>query len=533
MLIIMMKKLDMRSYISIMSFVGILICGTVLFTSCDAGFDSMNVDDTAVNELEPMMLLNDQIRLTPNSGIYGFLLYDAAIVQQIIAPYGQTLAGGNFNQDNQFDWVINYFDNDYARLAHAVDVIENTRGSDFYYNAHQKARIWKAFMGLLATDTIGDAPYSEAGLGFHEEILNPVYDTQQSIYESALQEILEATQALDPNRRIETSDILYSGDITKWKRFGFSLLLRYGMRVSEVNPGLAEQYVADAYQGGVFQSNDDNAMLIRDNNYNFSLSGTFNGGERHNFYLTDVFVNYLRDNNDPRLRSFAVRYVGAGGIGDQDDRLNSSTDPTDQIGMPLGHDQTTIHNQASSDGLASMWDYSQVDRDRMVNQQAPDFLITYAQTQLLLAEAAERNWIPGDGIDYFTEGVRAHLEQMELHHQDMAIPQNDINTYVNAQNSAYQTGDVYEHIHNQYWVAGFIINPREVFANWRRTGYPQLDPNPYPDQEIGGDFIRRRPYIEREISVNTANVQAAIQNQGWSGNLLDARVWWDTGSYNP
>ncbi|WP_395257070.1 SusD/RagB family nutrient-binding outer membrane lipoprotein [Halalkalibaculum sp. DA3122] len=503
------------------------------FTSCDAGFDSMNVDETAVNELEPMTILNDQIQLTPSSGIYGHLLYDAAIVQQMIAPYGQTLAGGNFNQDNQFPWVIDYFDDDYSIISHAVDVIENTRDDDFYHNAHQKARIWKAFVGLLATDTIGDAPYSEAGLGYHEGVLNPSYDTQESIYESALQEIQQATEALDPNSRIETNDILYAGDITKWKRFGYSLLLRYGMRLSEIAPGTAQQYVQAAYNGGVFQSNEDNAIIVRNDNYNFSLSGTFNGGERHNFYLTEVFVDYMKENDDPRLRSIAVRYVGATGIGDQDERLNRSTDPADQIGMPLGHDQTTIHDQAASDGLESMWDYSQVDRDRMVSQTAPDFLITYAQTQLLLAEAAERNWISGPAVDFFTEGVRAHLEQMEQHHPDMAIPQSEIDDYVSEQEQAYLAENPYEHIHNQYWVAGFIINPREVFSNWRRTGYPQLDPNPYPDQEISGDFIRRRKYVEREIAVNADNVRSAIERQGWSGNNLDARVWWDTESYNP
>ncbi|MDZ7691440.1 MAG: SusD/RagB family nutrient-binding outer membrane lipoprotein [Balneolaceae bacterium] len=184
-------------------------------------------------------------------------------------------------------------------------------------------------------------------------------------------------------------------------------------------------------------------------------------------------------------------------------------------------------------GSSSMWAYTQVDRDRMVNQLAPDFLITHAQTQLLLAEAAERNWIPGAGVDYFSAGVRAHLEQMEMHHPDMAIPQGEIDDYVSDQIVAYNAGNPYQYIHNQYWVAGFIINPREIFSNWRRTGYPQLDPNPYPDQEISGDFIRRRPYVEREIAVNNTSVQSAIDNQGWSGNNLDERVWWDTESYNP
>lgn len=522
------KKKCLHTFVTVTTLLGLII-----FAGCDAGFNEMNVDDTAADGLEPMMIMNNQIQLTPSSGIYGHLLYDMAIVQQIVAPYGQTLAGGNLNQDNQTEWVITYWDDDYSIVSEVVGVIEDTRDNEAYHNVHQKARIWRAFMGLLITDTVGDAPFSEAGLAYHEEILEPVYDPQQSIYETALEELLQATQALDSNRPVESTDILYAGDITRWKRFGYSLLLRYGMRLSEIAPQLAEQYVRAAYEGGVMQSNDDNAVIMRDSNYNFSLAGTFTGGERYNFYLTDVFVDHLKVTDDPRLGSFAVRYVGAATIGDQDNRINRSTDPDDQIGLALGHDQSTINNQVQEDNIESMYGYSQVDRDRMVRQQAPDVLITYAQTQLLLAEAAERGWVPGSGETYFSEGVRAHMEQMELHHPDMAIPENEIEDYVSAQSQQYLSGNPYEHIHTQYWIAGFIITPREVFSNWRRTGYPELDPNPYPNKDISGDFIRRRPYLDRELSVNTESVQAAIENQGWSGNNLDERVWWDTGSYNP
>lgn len=518
------------------TYVVLLVCsfvGFIFLSGCDNGFDAMNIDETAANEIEPMMILNNQIQLTPASGVYGHLVYDMAIVQQVVAPFGQTFAGGNLNQDNQTPWVISYWDDDYSILSEAVNVIHNTQGSDIYFNAHQKARIWKAYTGLLITDTVGDAPYSEAGLAYQDEILNPVYDSQQDIYEAALAEILDATESLDPNSRIESTDILYAGDIGKWKRFGYSLLLRFGMRLSEIDEQLAEQYVSAAYDGGVFQSNDDNAMVLRNSNYNFSMAGTFTGGERHSFYLTDFFVDHLQSTNDPRLESFAVRYVGAETIGNQDDRMNRSTDPGDQIGLEIGNDQSTIGNQVSEDGLESMYDYSQVDRDRMVRQQAPDILISYAQTQLLLAEAAERNWIPGNSEDYFSNGVRAHLEQMEIHHQDMAITEAEIDDYVSEQVQEYLSGNRYEHINTQYWIAGFIINPREVFSNWRRTGYPELAPNPYPNQDISGDFIRRRPYLDRELSVNTQQVRDAIDNQGWSGNNLDVRVWWDTESYNP
>ncbi|MFZ6009138.1 MAG: SusD/RagB family nutrient-binding outer membrane lipoprotein, partial [Bacteroidota bacterium] len=80
-----------------------------------------------------------------------------------------------------------------------------------------------------------------------------------------------------------------------------------------------------------------------------------------------------------------------------------------------------------------------------------------------------------------------------------------------------------EQINTQYWIASFPGGP-EVFANYRRTGYPALTPNPYPGREV--NFIKRLTYPVSEGSVNAANVNEAVQRMG--PDALDTRVWWDT-----
>ena len=70
-----------------------------------------------------------------------------------------------------------------------------------------------------------------------------------------------------------------------------------------------------------------------------------------------------------------------------------------------------------------------------------------------------------------------------------------------------------------------FLNGPEAFANFRRSGYPDLAPNPYPGSEINGDFIRRLTYPDSEFSVNNDNVQQAVARQG--PDNLDTRVWWD------
>ena len=117
-----------------------------------------------------------------------------------------------------------------------------------------------------------------------------------------------------------------------------------------------------------------------------------NGTEAANFYLVKPFVDTLKNNNDPRLPAIAIRYKGAtSGATQTIDR--GSTVPADQIGMPMGYDNGTIVARATSDGLASFYDYSQVDRRRMAKTASPMFFVTAAQTNLLLAEAKFRGWI--------------------------------------------------------------------------------------------------------------------------------------------
>src|SRR4051812_14623106 len=60
------------------------------------------------------------------------------------------------------------------------------------------------------------------------------------------------------------------------------------------------------------------------------------------------------------------------------------------------------------------------------------------------------------------------------------------------------------------WVSSFL-NGSEAWANFRRSGFPALAPNPYPsaDPAVKGGFIHRLVYPVRERSVNTANYNEA------------------------
>lgn len=492
----------------------------LLFTTfaCDNGFDEMNTNRISATAINPAFILNDG--LINATMPFGTVIYEVGIVQQMVTPNSGVLTGANFNQDNrnatQELWQRYYR----TTVRNAVSIINSVSDDPSRSNLLQMARILKAFAFIVLTDTYGEIPYSEAGKGFIDQIVLPKYDTQEVIYRDIIKELTEASAALDASKTIETADIVYVGDVTKWKRLGYSLLLRAGMRLSKVDPTLASQTVKTALQGGVMQSNADNFVIINNANYVNPIGNTLNATEANNIYLAAPFVDHLKSTNDPRLKSIAIRYVGAAS-GPQMVPERGSTDPAVQIGMPLGHDNNTIRQQATAAGLASFYDYSQVDRHRMTKIQSPFFLTTYAQTSLLLAEAAHRGWVDGPASALYEQGIKAHMEQMALYDPACGIPAADITAYVTAH--PFDASNALEQINTQYWIASFLNGP-EAFANFRRSGFPVLAPNPFAGKDITGTFINRLTYPNSEISVNPDAVRETVARQG--PDNLDTKVWW-------
>jgi hypothetical protein len=488
----------------------------VFSIACDNDFDELNTNTTAATAIDPAFQMNTAII---NSSLQA-LIFEIGIVQQIISPNSGVLTGANYNQDNRATTDDNW--QGYYRnvIKNTRDILAITEELPDRSNLRNMARILQAHAFMVLTDSYGDIPYSEGGLGYVEQINFPVYEAQENIYPMIIQELTEATAALDAGGKIETAEILYNGDIAKWKKFGYSLLLRAGMRLSKANETLAASTVSAAFQGGVMTTNDDNAMMKHDQNYQNPIGGTLNSTEAANFYLTEPFVDYLKSTNDPRLSAIAVRYVGAKSGPEQTVAIQSY-DPALQIGMPMGLDNTGAVAAAADLGLASFYDFSQADRRRLTKLAAQYFFVTAAQTYLLLAEARERGWITTGTVEqYYNAGVVAHMEQLGTVDPLSAVPAAAITDYLAA--NPFDPGNALEQINTQYWVASFLNGP-EAFANFRRSGFPALAPNPFPGREV--EFISRLTYPNSEISVNTDNVNEAIGRMG--PDELDTKVWWD------
>ena len=503
-----------------------LLLSLSLLSGCDEGFTELNTNQVNPTALASPLVLNRGIINTTyldGFGTLGMLTYNFGIVQQIITPYGSSLSGGNYDQVNNGNTPLVWTNMYRNVLKQLVAVLEQSKSDPLQINTYNAARIWKAYVFMILTDTYGDVPYFEAGQGYTTEIITPKYDAQQAIYKDILKELEEASAALTTAQAAITTDILYGGDVAKWKKLGYSLMLRAAMRHTKVDPATAQAYVTKAVTGGVFGSNADNSVIRHTAIWNNHIANHLGAREKTNFYLAAPFVDYLKANNDPRLPVFAVRYVGAKG-GQEQITARATSDPKLQIGMPMGYNDVTISAAPvlAQNGVASLWDFSQVNLNTVLKLDAPEFHITYAQTQLLLAEAAVRGWVSGSAADYYTRGVRANLEQMAAYGPAATIPEAGIKAYLDSQPFVASRG--LEQINTQYWVASFL-DGTEAWGNFRRSGFPALKKNPYPGSEVKGDFIRRLIYPDSEIVVNSGNLNEAIKRQG--PNTLDTRVWWD------
>jgi len=504
--------------------------------SCTKGFEQLNQNPYAIRKLDPGLLFTGAER-GMNIGSWDG---EQTIVQQYINAYNTgATAGFQFNLD------IDGYSNDrwgaYTGVVKPlVQIISIVKDDPAYKNLYSMTRIWKAFAFMTLVDTYGDVPYSDAGKIFLEGIAYPKYDKMANIYADLYTELKTATAALSASNEYVTGDLFFGGSTTPtaalttaqvahWKKIGYSLLLRLGMRYSKLDPAKAASIVQEAFAGGVILSNSDNVVITQ---YNGTVPNGFSNLQRnispYFYYLAEPFVNQLKSTADPRLKFIGASYANP-------TTITSTRDTTtaNQYGFPEGYDAVSFLTAPGSRGAkGGGLNYTQLNYQVMVSTIAPAPLITNAQTQLLLAEAKFRGWITGSTTtqQYYEAGVRAAMDEWNLYPGTFTAPAVSAVSNTEKDNyllgpAAYNDPNALNLINTQYWICS-ITNGPEGFANWRRSGFPALARNTYNNDLVpGGGFVRRMSYPDAEKASNPDNYSAAAASMGGDG--LTQRVFWD------
>ncbi|HEY6901839.1 MAG TPA: SusD/RagB family nutrient-binding outer membrane lipoprotein [Puia sp.] len=522
----------------------IIVIGLVFaVTGCSKNFVKINTDPYGIYSVDPSLLFAGAERTFTGAGWET----ENTIVQQFVNPFNSgATQGPNFNADidnfNNGRWDASYpgsapLNNPVTGgLKSLVQALYLLKGTTSSANLVNMIRIWKAqaFMGLV--DTYGDVPYFDAGKAYTDGIFYPKYDDDAAIYADLEKEIREATNALNPAGDYVSADLFFgknaavpittaANQVAKWKKVGFSLLLRLGMRYSKTNAAKAQALATEAVNGGVMTSNADNVYVKYDGTVatNVQNVGLVNNNPRF-YYAAEPFVNQLKATNDPRIPFLIAKFA------DPNNPLsdpNPDYTPANQFGVPVGVLSDALANAPYRGTRGGGYNYSQMNVKCMASQTAPTFWVTYAQTSLLLAEAASRGWIPGGDAaakTFYENGITADMDSYSIYPNGGTVSAPAKAAYLSDPAVAYNAADALKLIATQYWIAN-VTNGTEAWANFRRTGFPALSPNLY-NNNLNGGFIRRLSYPDYELANNKANYQAAVQAMGGKDDLI-TRVFWD------
>ena len=541
----------------------------LFFASCsDEYMENMNTDPSKAATIDP----NAQLT-TAQLQTYGDLSmmeiyrnYHYAFTQQLMGCWNTTNYGGRHTLDNNEMsriWTSFYTQS----LKNIIDAQYRTAEDAEKVNINSVLHIYRVYLMSIITDTYGDAPFSEAGLGFLEGKFNPKYDKQEDIYNAFFLELEDAVNKIDPTKDKVTGDLIYAGDVTKWQQLANSLRLRFAMRISNVNPTKAQTEFENALaaNGGVITDASSDALIkymtiafsfgqeaysdYRGNSLSQLLFG--NDPANNPSYLCSTFFNQLYNSGDPRTFKISRCYY---------DGLMSATSPDNRVDItqemiekgidfsprdpgayswepwPTGYDSDICKELAVNNPSVTVTMAREVEpklANNFLKSDNPGVVMTSAEVKFLMAEATVKKWNVGSvsAEDLYKQGVRAAMDFLTDNYGCTATTDAEFDAFIQGRGTFGHTDNQkLEAINTQAWILHFT-NPAECWANVRRSGYPKLkSPAEYGFGQYltgGTEIPVRLCYPVLESSYNKKSYNEAIERMGGTDNW-HSLLWWDT-----
>lgn len=541
----------------------------LFFASCsDEYMENMNTDPSKAATIDPnAQLTTAQLQTYGDPSMMEiYRNYHYAFTQQLMGCWNTTNYGGRHTLDNNEMsriWTSFYTQS----LKNIIDAQYRTAEDAEKVNINSVLRIYRVYLMSIITDTYGDAPFSEAGLGFLEGKFNPKYDKQEDIYNAFFLELEDAVNKIDPTKDKVTGDLIYAGDVTKWQQLANSLRLRFAMRISNVNPTKAQTEFENALaaNGGVITDASSDALIkymtiafsfgqeaysdYRGNSLSQLLFG--NDPANNPSYLCSTFFNQLYNSGDPRTFKISRCYY---------DGLMSATSPDNRVDItqemiekgiafsprdpgayswepwPTGYDSDICAELAVNNPSVTATMAREVEpklANNFLKSDNPGVVMTSAEVKFLMAEATVKKWNVGSvsAEDLYKQGVRAAIDFLTDNYGCTATIDAEFDAFIQDKGAFGHTDNQkLEAINTQAWILHFT-NPAECWANVRRSGYPKLkSPAEYGFGQYltgGTEIPVRLCYPVLESSYNKKSYNEAIERMGGTDNW-HSLLWWDT-----
>jgi hypothetical protein len=485
----------------IASLIGIIV---LMASSCTEKFDELNTDPNRLDRVSPGTLLNPVIYSmasfnTQRSADFTFDLMQVSLpfpsVSGGLHRYDISESAGNSTWNTYYKWIKNI-----KEMKAAADALNDP-------NYQAIALTLNAWAYSLLTDSFDDVPMTEAGSA-DEGILRPKFDTQKDIYTQILSDLETANGLFDLTKPlIYGNEMLYSNNVSNWKKFCNSLHLRLLLRISKRTemdaPAKMAAIINDPVKYPVFTNVNESAIFkitgVEPNVSPWGRSIDFTNARA----AASFFVDNLNNFNDPRRARFITQAT----------RL----DPVTRRNVNIGYKGIP----SAYSGGDSQFDYMPSNMVRglveAVSGGSPMLapIMTYAEVEFIKAELAQKGIITANAQSHYQNGVKAAIEQWGL-----VMPVDYFTNATTATHTAYN--GTLERIMLQKYYA-LIFNDYQQWFEYRRTGLPAIPKG--PGLRNDGMMPVRFKYPSTVATNNTANYKAAIQSMG--GDDVNTKVWWE------
>ena len=333
------------------------------------------------------------------------------------------------------------------------------------------AKLMKAYTFSLMVDLWNDIPYSEA---FNSEFDSPAYDSGSSIYTNLEALIKEALVDISKTsaRSPASDDVIYGGDLEKWRRMGNTLLLKMYNQLRLVDTSVGPKMEALIAENNLIQSSADDFQLI--------FGDTASPENRMQLFVNDYvqrldnrISNYFNDllisNNDPRIPYYFYNQTAGTFVGRDSGNPNGLSTFEDQ-------DSRTFHGVYPSGGKYDDGSGGVTTGDLGLKGAGTYRMMTYAMRLFTEAEAALTMGITASASIpvLFEEGIREAMAKVNEVGAGPGISENQINTYVANRMAIFNTASDADKL-KQIMMEKYVLlfgNGVEQYNDWRRTGYP-------------------------------------------------------------
>ncbi len=496
----------------------LLLC--LVLVSCDSGFEQVNTNPNEPVAVPSEVLMTSGTRSSMNSMVNeSFLL--ANNIAQLSAKTLRTEV-----DDYRWNAFSTLWQDQYRALADLVDA-ERLAAEEGEQATQGAAVILQSWIYTTLTMAYGDIPYSEAISGTETGNYVPAYDTQENILDGEggildrLQEAEDLLAQAVTNNQSVGGDLIYNGDASKWKKLANVLQLRVLMHLSNKRD-VSNDMQSILNEGDIFTSNNDNATLTFLNSFpNDYPLFPLKQGDFDAVVLAEPLVNTFNTYNDPRL--------GVYGRPDNITDLGTFQSSNALYSGAENGSETGGCNKGGSRLGARYYDYPSHPSGE---ERANGIISTYAEQELILAEASFKGIIPSDIETHYQNGIEASMTYYNVNTE--VFGWTNFTDFYN--NSGVSSNIDLTKIWEQKWIASFF-HGMEPFFDVRRMVYEQgnginfsVGQVPFLSAPCANNNNDELPvrflYPGNEQSLNSENYEEAINRfANGAGNTQNALMY--------